>query len=419
MLLLRHANSQAAEFAFASVLPGLNGAPAGVIRLSQELPVVSEAFAIDGRQRYSLPGARGASVARVTIDGSRITTTRNGRPASTVSDVNGIEFVNGSQSTKGTAGGSVSNLSIGGFGSGAAVKINGVGGILINSVTLGRSEIGDRLANKYGVLVTGRQAEGTISGSTIVGSAVAGVRTEGDAGGVTIVGTNLGVVNQGNAIGIELSDGVSSVGLNPVVITSPSILTVRNQSVFALPRAISPRSLHLGRLVTGPGIAGGTTIAAINGTMVTLSKPMTATASTRGIRFVGPARNTVQFNRTGVVLSGGNNTVTNTSIGNNAYDGIRVEGGIQQIGTARKTSGASNAIYGNGRFGVEVVGASQMIIGNNFGVQGRNQQANVVVNGITPSRHVPNARTRLDANGNFHAVSTVAATKKGSPWRPV
>jgi len=417
MLLLRQANSQTAAFAFASVLPGLNGAPAGVIRLSQELPVVSEAFAIDGRQRYSLPGAIGPSVAKIVIDGSRITTTRNARPASTASEVNGIEFVDGSQSTTGTAGGSVSNLSIGGFGSGAAVKINGVGGILIDSVTLGRSEIGDRLANKYGVMVTGHQAEGTISGSTIVGSAVAGVRTEALAAGVKIVGTTLGVVNQGNAVGIELTAGFSGVGLNPVAIAP--IRTVRNQLWFSLPAAISPQSLYLGQVVSGPGIAGGTTIAAINRSIVTLSKPMTATASTRGIRFIGPARNTVQFNRTGVVLSGGNNTVTNTSIGNNTYDGIRVEGGTQAIGTARKTSNVSNAIYGNGRYGVEVLGASQTIIGNNFGVQGRNQQANVVVNGITPPRHVPNARTKLDANGNFHAVATVAAAKKGTPWRPV
>jgi hypothetical protein len=418
MLLLRHANSQAAAFAFASVLPGLNGTPAGVIRLTQELPVVSDAFAIDGRERYSLPGSRGTPVPKIVIDGSRITTTRNARPASTASEVNGIEFVTGSQSATGTAGGSVSNLSIGGFGSGAAVKINGVGGILVNSVTLGRSETGDRLANKYGVLVTGQQAEGTISGSTIVGSVVAGVRTEGGADGVTIVGTNLGVVNQGNAVGIELSAGVSSVGLNSVAIAP--IRTVRNQTSFSLPAAISPHRLYLGQVVSGPGIAGGTVISAINGSTVTLSNPMTATASTGGIRFTDPARNTVQYNRTGLVLSGGMNTVTNTSIGNNAYDGIRAEGGIQSIGTAQRPSNVSNAIYGNGRYGIEVVvGANAVITGNTFGVQGRNQQANVVVNGNVTQAYAPNPRTRLDRSGNFHAISTVTAAKKGTPWRPV
>jgi hypothetical protein len=177
--------------------------------------------------------------------------------------------------------------------------------------------------------------------------------------------------------------------------------------------------LHLGQVVSGRGIAAGSTITAINGSMVTLSKVMTASAVTKGIQFATPARNTVQYNLDGVVLSGGINTVTNTSIGNNAYTGIRAEGGIQTIGTARKTSNVSNAIYGNGRYGVEVVGAAQTIQGNTFGVQGRNQQANVVVNGITPPRHVPKARTKLDANGNFHAVATVAAVKRGTPWRPV
>jgi hypothetical protein len=407
------------DFAFSTNLPALAGGTAGAIRLTQELPAISKAFAINGASRFQLSGGPASSAMGVAIDGSRITTTRTGQPVAAAAGVNGIEFVTGSQSSIGSAGGSVSNLTIGGFATGAAVKINGVNGILVNKVVLGRNATGDRLANMFGVLATGAQAEGTVSGSTIVGSTQAGIQTEDGAAGLAIVGTTVGVANQGNVTGIRLTTGFSSVGIDPLVTTNSAIRTVRDHRILVLPPTISPRRLHLGQIVSGPGIASGTTFAAINGATVTLSKAMIATGVTKGIRFTSPAKNTVQYNLTGMVLSGGANIVTNSNIGNNVYSGILAQGGIQQIGTARKTSGASNAIYGNGRFGVEVVGASQMIIGNNFGVQGRNQQANVVVNGITPSRHVPNARTRLDANGNFHAVSTVAATKKGSPWRPV
>ena len=47
------------------------------------------------------------------------------------------------------------------------------------------------------------------------------------------------------------------------------------------------------------------------------------------------------------------------------------------------------------------------IIGNSFGVQGRNQGGNVYDNGAVDAapKYKPNARTRLDVNGNFHAVT--------------
>ena len=411
------------DFAFSTNLPGLNGGAAGTIRLTQELPAISKAFAINGANRRQLPGGPVSSPAAIAIDGSRITTTRVGQPAASVESVNGIEFVNGSQSTIGTAGAAVSNLTVGGFASGAAVKINGVGGILVNKVVLGRSETGDRLANKFGVLATGSQAEGTVSGSTIVGSTRAGIRTESGAAGLSIVGTTVGVVNQGNATGIELTTGSSSVGISPIGTTNSPVQTVRDQQILMLPPTISARSLYLGQIVSGPGIASGTTVAAIqgtiNGTIVTLSKPMTATAVTKGISFGSPARNTVQYNLTGIDLSGGVNIVTNSSIGNNVYSGILVQGGTQQIGTSRRTGSASNAIYGNGRFGVEVSAAAQpTVIGNNFGVQGRNQQGDVDPRIANPAAYVPNARTRLDANGNSHTVTAAAAAKRNAPWRP-
>jgi len=405
------------DFGFATSLPGVAGGAAGTFRLTEELPAISKAFAINGAIRFRLPGGPASAATGITIDGSRIVTTRTGQPAVTAAEVNGIEFVSGAQSTVGEAGGSVSNMTIGGFAKGAAVKINGVGGILVNKMTLGRNGTGDRLANKFGVLASGSQAEGTVAGSTIVGSTQAGIRTESDAAGLSIVGTTLGAANQSNGTGIELTAGSSNVGISAVVDTTSLIQTVRDQTILSLPSAISPRSLHLGQIVYGPGIASGTTIVAINGSTATLSKAMTATAVGKGIRFSSPAANTVQYNLNGLVLSGGVNTVTDSSIGNNVYSGIVVTGGNQTIGTARKTGSGSNAIFANGRYGVEVGagGYSVTIQGNNFGIQGRNKLANVDPNVPNPSAYVPNTKTRADLNGNFHASETTATGNRRAP----
>jgi hypothetical protein len=301
----------------------------------------------------------------------------------------------------GAAGGSVANLTIGGFGNGSAVKINGVGGILVNKVVLGRSETGDRLLNKFAVLATGSGAEGTVAGSTIVGSTQAGIRTESDAAGLTVVGTKVGTLNQGNANGLEFTTGSSAVGLNATVNTKSSIQMVSGQNTFTLPATISPRSLHLGQIVSGPGIAAGTTVAAINGSTVTLTKAMTATTLTKGIRFSSPGRNIVQYNLNGMVLSGGNNVVVNADIGRNSYDGIRTTGGTQMIGTAMKANNLSNSIYGNGRNGVVVIGGRQIVQGNYLGVKGKNQLTNFVVNDV--AQLPASVKNRLDVYGNFHA----------------
>ncbi len=395
------------DFAFSTNLPGLNGGTAGAIRLTQELPAISKAFAINGANRRQLPGVPAAAATAISIDGSRITTTRTGQPVASAPSVNGIEFVDGSQSSPGTAGGSVANLTIGGFGSGAAVKINGVRGIHVNKVVLGRNPTGDRLANKFGVLATGLGAEGTVSGSTIVGSTQAGIRTESGAAGLRVVGTTVGALNQGNVTGIELTAGSTSVGINQVLDTKSAIVTTRDLNFITVPLATAG-SLHLGQAVSGPGIASGTTIAAIDDATVTLSKAMTRTAVTRGIRFTPPARNTVQYNLTGVELTGGANVVTNSNIGNNVYSGIRVQaqGGTQRIGTTPRVTGTSNSIYGNGRYAVEVIGAAQSIRGNTFGVQGRNQGGNVSENGEVDALpyYRPIGRSRIDRSGNLHAV---------------
>jgi len=296
------------------------------------------------------------------------------------------------------------------------VKINGVGGILMNKVVLGRSGTGDRLMNKLGVVATGSGAEGTVAGSTIVGSTEAGIRVETAARGLTIVGTTVGALNQGNANGIELKDGTSNVGINATVDTKSSIQLVSGLKTFTLPATISPRSLHLGQIVSGPGIAAGSTIAAINTAMnngltvttVTLTKAMTATALTRGIRFSSPGKNIVQYNLNGMLLSGGNNVVVNADIGKNSYDGIRIETtcGLlsQTIGITNRANSLSNSIYGNGQYGVNVKGFTpQTVQGNNLGVKGKNQLGNLFIRGGLQTPPDPR-RGGVDGNGNYHAA---------------
>jgi len=58
-----------------------------------------------------------------------------------------------------------------------------------------------------------------------------------------------------------------------------------------------------------------------------------------------------------------------------------------------------------------VNGVTATIVGNSFGVQGRNQGGNVYNNGAVDAapKYKPNTRTRLDGNGNFHAVTAANA----------
>jgi hypothetical protein len=180
------------------------------------------------------------------------------------------------------------------------------------------------------------------------------------------------------------------------------------------------------------------------------------------------ARNFVRFNQTGVVLRQGTNVVVNTDISNNTFNGVRIEGGTNAVGTAPVSvaaaatttttlrngkvvtrtvrapkkppvakstlSATSNAIYSNGRWGISFVSAAvaklQRVAGNYLGsglfnsTPGRNASGNV---GVAESKEAAeslgykaNAKTGLDANGNKHTVSTKGPGKArvAVPWRP-
>ena len=402
---------------------------AGPIQMTQELPRIVKPIAIVGK------GA--------VIDGSRITTTRTGSRVVAGTEVNAFEFASTSTSSSGqagsTPGASISGLTIGGFANGAAIKVSGVAGILASGVTLGRDFAGNRLANKFGLLVTGSGANATVQDSTIVGSTSAGVQVEKNASGVTLVGTTVGAQNQNNTVGLQLDGGTNRIGVNPLPLASrqqKATTTIRT-TTLSLPSEIVP-SLFVGQAVTGTGVAPGSVIAAINGSTVTLSKQMTMTRATT-VTFGLPKRNTVQYNLDGMVLTDRTTTVTNTDVGNNTYDGIRITGGTQTIGVSTALGANSNAIYGNGGRGVNIASSSnttinaQKIQGNYFGtvamatVGPANIGGNVWVNNAAPSPSLgftvtfpPNVTRAIDRNGNQHVlVSTKTGTSTVTqPWRP-
>jgi hypothetical protein len=448
MIGLRNANDVSSSFnpdevpalTFATSLPGLGGAPAGVIRLTQELPSLTKAFAIDGNSRTSLTAT--GSAPKIVIDGSRIVTTRFGSPVNpAVTEVNGFSFATGSGATGSTAGGSVANMTVGGFSRGAAVKVDGAAGILARFMTLGRNETGGRLANLHGVRVTGNAAGATVLGGTIVGSTKAGISVESGSTNYTVVGTTIGATDQNNAVGIDAA-GTGRIGVNPLQGVKATAQTTTGSRTLTLPGAVPAASIYLGQAIGGTGIPAGTTIAAIDGGTITLSAPMRSTG-TATLTLGTPSRTIVEQNLTGIRLAGGGTTVTNSDIRNNTYDGIVIDGVaslVQQhtIGTSTKTAASSNQITSNGRWGVNVIAAaapaantllaSQKIQGNVFAKLAANKLGNIgvgtaAISTLAGGVYTPDATT-FDKSGNQHVKSTGASGSGGSgssnsrfPWR--
>ena len=155
---------------------------------------------------------------------------------------------------------------------------------------------------------------------------------------------------------------------------------------------------------------------------------------------VSEARNLVRFNQTGVWLRRGTNAVNNTEISSNTFDGIRIDGGNNVVGTpAAKNavgalSGTSNTIYANGGWGINFISAAvakmQRITGNYLGsalfngTPSKNAKGNAGVNGSGSEAdsigYKPDTKTGLDSNGNQHSDGKTVATQTRVtvPWRP-
>jgi subtilisin-like proprotein convertase family protein len=231
---------------------------------------------------------------------------------------------------------------------------------------------------------------------------------------------------------------------NGSVVIGYVVGTERNKSVISLGLPLDSDEgrarllgLFLGQQVNGTGIAFGTTITGINesdpnfggNATIALSQPMTMTGVT-AISLSPIGRNVIQANRTGVILAGGSTTMTNTSVIDSNFNGIEISGGSHKIGTSKTRSLTSNAIHGNGGWGIAYIGtvvnrALQFIRGNYLGANQSTIVSTVLANGagnIGPNaetKYAPNARTGLDSEGNQHGIQPVIATRGRSrfPWR--
>lgn len=232
------------------------------------------------------------------------------------------------------------------------------------------------------------------------------------------------------------------------------VRTVRNESKISLGASLdSPEGrgrllgLFLGQQVNGTGIAFGSTITGINesdadyggAATITLSQPMTMTGMA-AISLSTVGRNVIQANRTGVILAAGSTTMTNTSVIDSNFNGVEISGGAHKIGTSKTRSLSSNAIHGNGRWGIAYLGAAvnrawQVIRGNYLGANQSTIVSTLLANkkdNIGPDasdadvpyrglngEYTPNVRTGLDKQGNQHGIMPVVATRGRSrfPWR--
>jgi hypothetical protein len=276
----------------------------------------------------------------------------------------------------------------------------------------------------------------TIIGSTIVGSLDAGIRVAADAFGATVVGSTLGSQSFANTRAFWALGGTNRVGVDSLPSGIYRSETIAGTVRLRIPSSIAESALYPGQTLSGFGIASGTIIREINGPDMILSKPMTV-SGTSTLTFGRPARNTISYNIKGLVLEGGKTTVTNSDIALNQDDGIMISGGLHAIGTASPLGSNSNAIYANGKYGVNVMAratpASQNIRNNYFGTVARATSgvANTLGNVAVESALAPaalgynptiaaNAVTAKDRYGNQYSRPGAGTGGSGiqQPWRP-
>jgi subtilisin-like proprotein convertase family protein len=226
------------------------------IRLTQQLPRITEPFRIDGNTSYNPPGSPGVTRPRITVDGSRIVTNRDGN-AVTTSGVNGFEVAG-----TGAVGAVLANMTVAGFTKGAAVQVQDASTVLVSGMTLGTNELGLRVANQFGLRVSGNSSEVTLLNSTVTAATSAGVRIENGARDVVLVGNTIGTVDRDNAVGVQVavsagnSNRIGVEAVEPIAAIPPLVATRVNATTFTLPGSVrtSAAALIPGLGITGVGI---------------------------------------------------------------------------------------------------------------------------------------------------------------------
>ncbi|MDA7885350.1 hypothetical protein N9B10_00530, partial [Pirellulales bacterium] len=238
-LVARTGLKQEATFAFGS---GVNE-----INLEQALPLIQEPIVLDG--------------SGLSIFGGDISTTRDGatvRTGSLLVDIGPIRpsqakvarrlvrnveafgslvAVHGFEVGPGSDGIVIRDMTIGGFGSGAAVRVTGTNQVLLENLTIGETRTGQLAPNKYGVLVqndAGKTGEGTtILRGSIEGSTEAGIRLDTGTDKVRVVNVRVGGNNRSNKVGIAVDsvNGSHMIGVAPIL---------PNQTIAGLPVQVIP-----------------------------------------------------------------------------------------------------------------------------------------------------------------------------------
>ena len=220
----------------------------GTINLTQALPAITRTVTIDASlPRVALGGV--TSPTQIMVNGTRITTLANGMAATSTTEVNGFH-VRGS----GASGTKVAGIRMGGFGKGAAVKLDGVSGVQVDGMELGLNALGRRLSSKYGVEVTGGTAGySTVSGSRIYSNTTAGVVVQKADDSIRLVGNTIGARGFENAVGVDFANGKNYLGL----VTQTTLLrrvsaTRVSATQFSLPATYS----SLASMYVGLGVGG-------------------------------------------------------------------------------------------------------------------------------------------------------------------
>jgi hypothetical protein len=274
------------------------------------------------------------------------------RAVTFATEVNGFEFDDSAFGAK------VSNIAVGGFERGAAIKITAPAARGVTpAVTVERMRLGEtwqqvRAGNEAGVLIAGT-GSAVIADTTITSSAAAGIRTQDSADQVVITGTTVGSVSNFNVIGVD----VAGTGL-----------------------------VRIGSVTAGSG------------------------------------RNFIQSNRNGLLLRNGTTRLANTSVIGNSFEGIRIEGGSYELGPSTTRGAASNVVAANGAFGILLAEGTEpanpqtgsplrRIQGNYLGImpdgtRSLNLRGNVVPEGSASPLTLGfrPGDDGVDSHGNLHAT---------------
>jgi hypothetical protein len=408
------------------------------IVLTQELPALRKAFSIDAapQGRFIPPGAS-ASAGRIVVNGQSITETNRGEQlfrGTTSATVTKNTSANPNAQRTVTLSSSFKNVRdlrdgmvVSGIGVRPGTRI-AAGGIDVSNPSAVRVTLTDAVSPNFG-------RRSSLSISVTFSTELTGFRFLEDAAGGGVANLNVGGFETGNAVKVE----VPNVTLTNLTVGQGNAGNRLGNEIGVLVAAGS--AAINGGTITSSTVAGIRTSQAAAVTISGVTIGTAALPNVIGIEIGGGGgasigvatdlrdRNVVQFNRTGIVLRAGGNTVTNTTVVSNTFDGISIEGGSNSIGISKARAQVSNAIYASGRWGVSIVGAvarAQKVVGNFLGsglfgsMPGKNIKGNIVIDGKPPvgSFGLTPDKTGVDKSGNQHSDGTSNPKPRvNRPWR--